>query len=140
MMVMDASGNTASSSSLVYVPKNNGGSAIDDGLAYEEICAIERAPMDSQNNAINNGANDIYNLDVKYWPNPSNSNFNLRVTTDIMVEPINIMVFDVNGRILHSNTFNPQDTYQFGSELMTGLYFVKVTQANKTEIIKVVKH
>ncbi|NNE03579.1 MAG: T9SS type A sorting domain-containing protein [Eudoraea sp.] len=136
MMVMDASGNSASASSLVYVPKNNEGTATDDGIAYQEDCTLNRAPIVVENNELPN----TYNFDINFWPNPSDSNFNLKVSTDNIVEQINVVVYDVNGRLLHTNTFNPQDTYQFGSEFTTGLYFAKVTQANKTEIIKIIKH
>ncbi len=136
MMVMDASGNSASASSLVYVPKNNGGTATDDGIAYQEDCTLNRAPIVAENNELPN----TYNFDINFWPNPSDSNFNLKVSSNNTAVQINIVVYDVNGRILHANSFDPQDTYQFGSELTAGIYFTKITQANKTEIIKVVKH
>jgi hypothetical protein len=77
--------------------------------------------------------------DVAFWPNPSNSNFNVKMITPNVTEKVSIEAFDMNGRLVHTNKINGNQNYQFGNNLSTGIYIVKLTQANTVKMFKVVK-
>jgi surface protein len=136
MAVEDGNGNTATASTQVYVPLNPVSTAIDDGMAYEEICGNGFGPLVIS--VIN--ADDSYSLDVKFWPNPSDHDFNIKLNTSNYTNNVKIYVYDVNGRLLHSDVFAPQDEYRFGRELAAGIYFVNIQQADKARSVQVVKY
>jgi len=77
--------------------------------------------------------------DVVSWPNPTNNFFHVRMITPNYEDNVNIQAFDINGRLIHSNIINGNEDYQFGTNLQSGIYFVKVTQANTINVIKVIK-
>jgi hypothetical protein len=77
--------------------------------------------------------------DVAFWPNPSNSNFNVKMITPNVTEKVSIEAFDMNGRLVHTNKINGNQNYQFGNNLSTGIYIVKLTQVNTVKMFKVVK-
>lgn len=79
------------------------------------------------------------NYDVAFWPNPSNSNFNVKLITPNITEKVSIEAYDINGRLMHSNIINGNENYQFGNNLSSGIYIVKLTQESTTKMIKVVK-
>lgn len=77
--------------------------------------------------------------DVVSWPNPTNDLFNIKMITPNYEDKVNLQAFDINGRLIHSNIINGNEDYQFGTNIESGVYFVKVTQANTAEVIKVIK-
>ena len=77
--------------------------------------------------------------DVVSWPNPSNNLFNLKMITPNSIDKVNIKAFDINGRLIHSNIINGNEDYQFGDQLSSGVYFVRLSQANIVKVIKVIK-
>ncbi|RLD28941.1 MAG: hypothetical protein DRI70_02905, partial [Bacteroidetes bacterium] len=81
-----------------------------------------------------------YSLDVKFWPNPSDNYFNINLLTINYTDNVKILVYDVNGRLLHSDVFSPEDEYRFGRELAAGVYIVHIQQAEKTRSVRVVKY
>lgn len=81
-----------------------------------------------------------YTIEVKSWPNPSDSYFNLKAISTNSVHDVNVLVFDVNNRLVHRGKFKPQEEYQFGYKLEGGVYIVNLEQADKTEIIRLVKY
>ncbi|WP_233783402.1 MopE-related protein [Flavivirga eckloniae] len=99
-----------------------------------------KTPSDS--NAILEANDDveIYNIDVKSWPNPSNYYFNVKIKTSNTIDKAEIYVFDVNGRQVHYNRFDATKVYQFGEELEGGVYLVKVIQAGKQQSMRLVKY
>ncbi|TYA57925.1 T9SS type A sorting domain-containing protein [Formosa maritima] len=81
----------------------------------------------------------INNFDVTSWPNPSDTVFNLRLITEDLMNNATIEVFDMNNKLVHTNKFRPEQAYSFGSRLDGGVYIVKISQANNTKIIRLVK-
>jgi len=79
-------------------------------------------------------------LDIKYWPNPSKSYFNIKLETNNYSNNVKIQVYDVNGRLLHSDVFAPQDEYKFGRDLSVGVYIVKISQAENIQLIRIIKY
>ena len=82
----------------------------------------------------------ISGLNVVYWPNPTDGYFNLELKTNNRVDKVNIYVFDLNRRLVHVDKFDVNQQYQFGDRLQSGIYFVKLSQANSTKTIRVVKY
>lgn len=76
---------------------------------------------------------------VSIWPNPSNNLFNVKMITPNSIDKVTIKTFDINGRLIHSNIINGNEDYQFGDQLSSGVYFVRLSQANITKVIKVIK-
>jgi len=72
-------------------------------------------------------------------PNPSDAQFNIKVKTINTIDKISITVFDVNGRMVHSNVFNSKQLYSFGNELESGIYFITIAQKDQHQSVKVVK-
>ncbi len=85
------------------------------------------------------GNRSIELISVKAWPNPSDTVFNLRLITENQVDVVSILVFDSNNKLVHSSTFRPEAVYQFGNELESGVYIVKVSQAGSNAYTRVIK-
>ncbi len=78
-------------------------------------------------------------LSLIAWPNPAQNFFNLKVNSQAK-EAIEIRVFDMAGKLVHTNRGAPGDRYILGSNLVTGMYVIEVRQAGKTVRTKVVKN
>jgi len=145
LAVDDGNGNIGVASVQVYVPRSPNGTAIDDGVAYQEICGNGLLPIipvkdDQIDGLLTVDDYDSYSIDVKFWPNPSDSYFNIKLKTNNHSDNVGIKVYDVNSRLLHSNEFAPEDEYQFGRELAAGVYIVKIMQTGKIRSARVVKY
>jgi len=79
-------------------------------------------------------------VDVVFWPNPSNNVFNVKMITPNFEDKVDLQVFDINGRLIHSDVINGNQNYQFGYNLSNGVYFVKLSQTDISKVMKVIKH
>ena len=79
------------------------------------------------------------NLDVKVFPNPTTTTFNLQVITADSKE-INVRVLDVQGRFIKSIVIAPYQTSTIGSELKAGVYMLEVKQGEVVKTVRVVKY
>lgn len=92
-------------------------------------------------NEITSVENEISNLDIKIFPNPT-ANF-INISSDLLsYNSANIRLIDVNGKVI--NTFD--DLKQEGesvtisiSDLVNGVYFISIQIEEITEIRKVIK-
>ncbi|MBT8376624.1 MAG: HYR domain-containing protein, partial [Bacteroidia bacterium] len=84
------------------------------------------------------GNMDLFN--IISWPNPSNSYFNLSIKSHNLVDNINIKVYDVSGKQVLTDVFNPSTTYRITESLGSGIYFVRLQQANVTRMMRIVKY
>ena len=82
---------------------------------------------------------DPTSYDVVSWPNPSNNLFNIKMVTPNSIDKVDLKAFDINGRLIHSKIINGNEDYQFGDQLSSGVYFVRLSQAYITKVIKVIK-
>jgi hypothetical protein len=76
---------------------------------------------------------------VNTWPNPSNDNFSLKVNSVNNSDIVIINVYDINGRLVHNNSFNSEKQYIFGNDLQSGIYVVKIIQVNNISTLRVIK-
>lgn len=77
--------------------------------------------------------------DLVSRPNPTNDLFNVRMVTPNYEDEVNLQAFDINGRLIYTDKIKGNEDYQFGYNLQAGIYFVKVTQGETTQVIKVMK-
>ncbi len=77
-------------------------------------------------------------MTVKVWPNPSNSQFEL-VVESASDEKIDIIVYDMLGRIVSSMAQVDSPLITFGETLAAGTYLVEVLQGNETRMLRVIK-
>ena len=83
--------------------------------------------------------NDAAQMEVKVFPNPTTSNFNLQVITADQQELV-VRILDVQGRLIKSVKVAPYQTLNIGSDLKSGSYLVEVKQGNSVKTTRVVKY
>jgi hypothetical protein len=111
--------------------------AIDAHLAHGDYlgsCGSNGRQVDADVTDEKSGQYDLVS-----WPNPTNDLFNIKAITPNYDDKVSIQAFDINGRLVHSNLINGNEDYQFGNDLQTGVYFIKVTQATSMKVVKVIK-
>ncbi len=77
-------------------------------------------------------------FDVKVFPNPSTSVFNLKVTSGVN-DLISVKVLDFSGRYVKTLKLQPDQTVSLGSEFNPGTYFIQVKQGETVKVIRVLK-
>ena len=81
----------------------------------------------------------IIGFTTRVWPNPSENNFNVKITTTDNLNGVDVQVIDVTGKQVHNAYINWNENYKFGSKLESGIYFVKFIQGKNTQVKKVIK-
>lgn len=86
------------------------------------------------------GVNDLdLGLNLKLHPNPSDSVLN--VTLQNGEANISIQVYDILGKLVYNQNLNANNRSQIDvSELKQGLYLIKLTVGDKTEIKRFIKN
>ena len=79
-------------------------------------------------------------FDVVAWPNPSSTEFSMRLQSLDVRNDARVDVFDLNNKHVHSAIFGATDEYSFGSKLESGLYIVKITQGENLKILRLIKY
>lgn len=84
-------------------------------------------------------SNPIFNDTIfKVFPNPASRNWNVISNTDSILTSIQIV--DVLGKVVHNVIPNSTVTSIDTSALMSGIYFAKISSANSTKTIKLLKN
>jgi hypothetical protein len=78
-------------------------------------------------------------LEVKVFPNPTTTTFNVQVITSDSKE-VNVRVLDVQGRFIKSIIIAPYQTATIGSEFKAGVYMLEVKQGEVVKTVRVVKY
>ncbi len=81
----------------------------------------------------------IGNLFVSIRPNPSNGTFLLLLKQTVPSFPYFIDVYDSMGRVILSEQIFREDNLSFGTNLMPGIYFVRIFQDGKLSIFRIIK-
>jgi hypothetical protein len=95
--------------------------------------------INSEKNNRKNTSEIISNGAIRIWPNPSSSQFNLRLPGNTVKGQLQIRVLDLQGRQVYSATGSTQQDYRFGEKLTPGLYYVEVIQGNTRSNFKIIK-
>jgi len=75
---------------------------------------------------------------VGTYPNPFNSIINVSINSS-SDSPIQMMLFDVTGRLIMEKPILSSGTYQFGDELASGMYMINLVQGDKVYTSKINK-
>ncbi|MBA3663779.1 MAG: T9SS type A sorting domain-containing protein [Bacteroidetes bacterium] len=73
---------------------------------------------------------------VKLYPNPNNGVFTLEIAN---VNSATVMITDVSGRIVLSETVSNESTQMNIQSLQNGIYFINVNNNNSKQVIKFIK-
>ena len=73
------------------------------------------------------------------WPNPSKDVFNLKLISENTTDQMEIKAFDINGRLVHQQKGSANKEYQLGSNFEAGLYYISVTQGDKSDQVRMIK-
>lgn len=77
---------------------------------------------------------------VEVLPNPTRSYFTMRVLNEESAEPIKLVVWDVNGRLVEMMEQKPANrNITIGEKYHSGIYLVQVTQGIEQKTIRLVK-
>ncbi len=79
-------------------------------------------------------------LDAIIYPNPTTRTFNLLVKSSKQSKTIKARIIDSQGRQIKTLTFNSNEIFSFGNELISGLYLVEVIDGDNVKMMKVVKY
>jgi hypothetical protein len=121
--VRDAAGNTASCSFTI-------------NLLGGSNCFNNNTRLITENNVKQAGGTG--KMEVTVFPNPSESYFNLRVSSRNK-ETIEVRVYDMLGKVVQTMRGAPDQTYHLGDHLVSGMYIVEVRQAGEVIKAKVIK-
>jgi hypothetical protein len=99
-------------------------------LFEQQLC--ERKSLCDLNTGTDEFSTNIYTL----YPNPSSSQFMLVLPN---AETSTLKVLDVNGKMIENIQATHQNQILFGENLMAGIYFVEISDGNKSDFIKLIK-
>ncbi len=130
------------------------GALVINGYTPSASSVVPSLPAGSQTQAIaqtgadeNAVAANKSNGQIKAFPNPFHNNFTLSVPSQKTNSSVQVMVYDVTGKMVYSNKFgglykgtNPLKVTT-GNNLTTGIYTVVVKNAdtNETKTIRILK-
>jgi len=81
----------------------------------------------------------VADFDLLVYPNPFNSMFHMRITTESN-EPIDMKILNVAGQLIDEATNVETNTeIQLGDKLANGIYFVEIKQGDIRKVVRMVK-
>ena len=79
-------------------------------------------------------------FDLKAYPNPTTSHFNVKLESSNITQPITLNVVDVSGKLIEvRKNLVAGQTFQLGANYRPGMYFVEMIQGDSRRIVKLVK-
>lgn len=76
---------------------------------------------------------------AKLWPNPTATNFRLKVPFSEADGPVSIQVFDRYNNLVFTTQGNASEEFIFGDNLPAGMYFVRIEQGADRVDVKAIK-
>jgi hypothetical protein len=97
------------------------------------------AGRDGEEDGMNEVVEAVAELGMAVYPNPSNSQFTLRISSTT-TDKADVRVLDLSGRVVERLPSTPTNTeVRLGRELSPGVYFVEVRSGEEVKMTKVVK-
>ena len=82
----------------------------------------------------------IDELSVKTFPNPSNTDFTVKINSNDQNDNINLRVIDISGRLIEvKENQNLNQAIKLGTNYKPGTYLIEVIQGRQQKTIKVIK-
>ena len=79
------------------------------------------------------------NFNIVAYPNPSSSSFNLQIAGSVIGKLTEVMVFDMNGKLIEQHQVQPSENIELGGNYSSGIYNIIVTQDHVVKTLKVIK-
>lgn len=110
-------------------------------FCYGDVCQIGIATLRPNHSTLSSASRlDGSVVEAVIYPNPSNSEFNLSLNSDLNNTPAIVTITDLSGRVVEIINFDgSQNTIQFGKNLMNGIYMVTVEQGEFKNVTRVLK-
>jgi myo-inositol-hexaphosphate 3-phosphohydrolase len=83
-------------------------------------------------------AHEMNDLEVTTYPNPSSSHFNIQFNQTI--EKADLSVYDISGKLIQNLNLNGVQNLEFGNDLNSGVYLVKITSDKFVKTFRLVKN
>jgi len=111
------------------------------GYCYGNTCQIGVATLRPNHTTLSYAERvDGTVIDAQIFPNPSSSEFNLILNSDLENAPAVVTIADVSGRIIDTFNFDgSQSKVQFGKNLLNGIYMVTVQQGEFKNVTRILK-
>ncbi len=81
----------------------------------------------------------IIGTGIKAWPNPTTAGFTLRFESQNLQAPVQLKVFDMNGRMVHSASGTANRNFTFGDRFAKGIYMVEIMQDGNRQTLRLIK-
>ncbi|MBS1745045.1 MAG: sulfatase-like hydrolase/transferase [Bacteroidetes bacterium] len=123
-----------------FTSNNNTISQLQSGEYYLTInsgntCTVDTIVTLNDKNCDTSSGN---NIKLKIFPNPSASSFHLQIfSTDD--EPVYLNVYDLTGKRIYTAHGDQNELYEFGNNLVPGIYFVNVIQGKNSKSAKIIR-
>lgn len=122
----------------IYVRDHNGCQGPSVGVNIALIAPFCFASTDQDKVATPNAEVTKTKLDASLYPNPSTDFFTLKLVSN-SVEPIQVKIISVNGKVVSLIKALSNQQIRFGSDLASGVYLVDVQQGETRLTLKAVK-
>jgi len=111
------------------------------GYCYGNTCQIGVATLRPNHSTLSYAERiDGTAINAQIFPNPSSSEFNLILNSDLNDTPAMVTITDLSGRIIETLNFDgSQNKVQFGKNLMNGIYMVTVQQGDFKNVTRILK-
>jgi hypothetical protein len=82
----------------------------------------------------------ISKFDLKAYPNPTTSQFNVKLESADSKTPMIVRIIDLSGKVIEvKRALMAGQTLQLGANYRPGMYFIELIQGAQRKIVKVVK-
>jgi hypothetical protein len=115
--------------------------AAPSNTRMKNVKAVTTPSSNIKNSTFSNGGKMlIHMLNVKASPNPSISQFTLKMESDNIKEPINLRVMNIFGNVIEVKTkLYSGQTMLMGNNYRPGVYIVEVSQGENKKQLKLIK-
>ena len=79
-------------------------------------------------------------MDIKVFPNPTTSIFNVQATANESASLINTNVFDMQGRLIQTIKISPNENVTLGATLKPGVYLLEMNHVGEKKVVRIVKY
>lgn len=117
--------NFGTTSGSISVVEASNGCISDAALYFINVCAT---PVEDK----------LANSTVNIYPNPFTNEVNIEISSINDFE-YNLIVLDLNGRIVHNASYISSSTTVVGADLPAGIYFARVITGEEVKTVKLVK-
>ncbi len=105
---------------ILNMSTNDISSQINTNVSYKDIPLVCFADIEKSTQA-----EEVYSI----FPNPIQQSFQIQAKSD---KSIHVEIYDLLGNIVLNKAMNTNMVYQFPNETRKGIYFIRVTDENKT--------